>query len=47
VRDSDRRRHGLVGMADRVTALGGRLAIDSPPAGGTRVTATFPFRVEA
>jgi signal transduction histidine kinase len=39
--------HGLVGMADRVTALGGRLEIDTPPAGGTRITATFPFRVEA
>jgi signal transduction histidine kinase len=39
--------HGLVGMADRVTALGGRLDIDSPPAGGTRITATFPLRVEA
>jgi signal transduction histidine kinase len=39
--------HGLVGMADRVTALGGRLEIDSPPAGGTRVTATFPLPVEA
>jgi signal transduction histidine kinase len=39
--------HGLVGMADRVTALGGRLEIDSPPGGGTRVTATFPLSVEA
>jgi PAS domain S-box-containing protein len=35
--------HGLVGMADRVTALGGRLAIESPAAGGTRVTATLPL----
>jgi signal transduction histidine kinase len=39
--------HGLVGMADRVTALGGRLEIDSPPGGGTRVNATFPLSVEA
>jgi len=39
--------HGLVGIADRVTALGGRLEIDSPPAGGTHITATFPLRVEA
>ena len=39
--------HGLVGMADRVTALGGRLDVESPPAGGTHVTATFPLRVEA
>jgi signal transduction histidine kinase len=39
--------HGLVGMADRVTALGGRLEIDSPPAGGTRIAVTFPLPVEA
>jgi signal transduction histidine kinase len=39
--------HGLVGMADRVTALGGRLEIDSPPAGGTRIAASFPLPVEA
>jgi signal transduction histidine kinase len=38
--------HGLVGMADRVTALGGRLEIDSPLAGGTRTTATFQLRDE-
>ena len=44
---ADPKGHGLVGMADRVTALGGRLEIDSPPAGGTRVTATFPLPVEA
>jgi PAS domain S-box-containing protein len=35
--------HGLVGMADRVTALGGRLAIESPSGGGTRVAATLPL----
>jgi signal transduction histidine kinase len=35
--------HGLLGMADRVTALGGRLAIDSPPRGGTRLAATLPL----
>jgi signal transduction histidine kinase len=39
--------HGLVGMVDRVTALGGRLEIATPTAGGTRVTATFPLPVEA
>ena len=39
--------HGLVGIADRVTALGGRLDVESPSAGGTHVTATFPLRVEA
>jgi signal transduction histidine kinase len=33
---------GLRGMTDRVHALGGRLHIDSPPAGGTRVRAELP-----
>ena len=37
---------GLVGMDDRVTALGGRLNIESPPGGGTRVAATVPLRAE-
>jgi GAF domain-containing protein len=35
--------HGLVGMGDRVTALGGRLKIESPARGGTVVTATLPL----
>jgi PAS domain S-box-containing protein len=36
--------HGLVGMADRVAALEGRLKIESPVHGrGTRVTATLPL----
>jgi signal transduction histidine kinase/CHASE3 domain sensor protein len=36
--------HGLVGMADRATALGGRLEVQSPAGGGgTRVTATLPL----
>ena len=34
--------HGLVGMDDRVTALGGRLEIDSPAGGGTLVAVTLP-----
>jgi PAS domain S-box-containing protein len=34
--------HGLVGLGDRVTALGGRLSIDSPQGGGTVVTAELP-----
>ena len=34
---------GLVGISDRVTALGGRLDIDSPPGGGTRLAATLPL----
>jgi signal transduction histidine kinase len=33
---------GLVGLADRVEAQGGRLTIDSPPGGGTRVEAVLP-----
>ena len=35
--------HGLVGMNDRVTALGGQLSVDSPASGGTRVAATLPI----
>jgi signal transduction histidine kinase len=35
--------HGLVGMSDRVTALGGRLKIESPASGGTLVAATLPL----
>jgi signal transduction histidine kinase len=35
--------HGLVGMGDRLTALGGRLTIESPPGAGTLVAATLPF----
>jgi PAS domain S-box-containing protein len=35
--------HGLVGMADRVTALGGRLTVESPPGNGTLVAATLPL----
>jgi signal transduction histidine kinase len=35
--------HGLVGMSDRVAALGGELAIESPPGGGTILRATLPL----
>jgi len=35
--------HGLVGMRDRVTTLGGRLEIDSPAGGGTLVAASLPL----
>ena len=35
--------HGLVGMRDRVAALGGRLEIDSPAGGGTLLAATLPL----
>jgi signal transduction histidine kinase len=31
-------------MDDRVTALGGRLTITSPPDGGTLVSAVVPLR---
>jgi signal transduction histidine kinase len=34
---------GLVGLNDRLAALGGRLSVDSPPSQGTRVTATLPL----
>ena len=34
---------GLAGLADRVTALGGRLEVQSPPGGGTVVRARLPF----
>jgi signal transduction histidine kinase len=33
---------GLRGLADRVEALGGRLIIDSPASGGTRIEARIP-----
>jgi signal transduction histidine kinase len=35
--------HGLVGLRDRATALGGHLNIESPPGGGTLVFATLPL----
>jgi signal transduction histidine kinase len=35
---------GLRGLADRVEALGGRLLVDSPPGGGTRVLAEIPCK---
>ena len=34
---------GLRGLADRVAALGGRLAVDSPAGGGTTVRADLPI----
>jgi signal transduction histidine kinase len=34
--------HGLVGLRDRATALGGRLSIESPAGGGTVVAASLP-----
>jgi signal transduction histidine kinase len=34
---------GLSGLADRVAALDGTLEVDSPPGGGTRITARIPL----
>ena len=34
---------GLVGLADRLAVLAGRLEVDSPPGGGTRLTAAIPL----
>ena len=34
---------GLVGIGDRVTALGGRFTVESPAGGGTVLTATLPI----
>ena len=42
VRAAHRGRLGLVGMAERVRLLGGRLAVDSRPGGPTTVSATIP-----
>jgi signal transduction histidine kinase len=38
---------GIQGLRDRVGALGGRLAIESPAGGGTRMVATIPLVVQA
>jgi signal transduction histidine kinase len=35
--------HGLVGMKDRVTALGGSLEVESPAGRGTLLSATLPL----
>jgi signal transduction histidine kinase len=44
---ADPQGHGLLGMSDRVTALGGQLKIVSPPAGGALVAASLPLRSQA
>jgi signal transduction histidine kinase len=33
---------GLIGLSDRVEALGGRIRLSSPPGGGTSIEATIP-----
>jgi signal transduction histidine kinase len=38
---------GLVGLIDRVTALGGAFDIQSVPGAGTRITAEFPLHPES
>jgi signal transduction histidine kinase len=35
---------GLLGLNDRVAAMGGRLEIESPPGDGTRIAATLPLQ---
>jgi signal transduction histidine kinase len=40
--DADPRGHGLLGIKDRVAALGGRLRIESPPGAGTRLSVELP-----
>ena len=39
---ADKEGAGLRGLADRVEALGGRLALDSPAGSGTRLRAEIP-----
>ncbi len=38
---------GLVGLIDRVEALGGRFALDSPPGEGTRLSIQLPLTLQA
>jgi PAS domain S-box-containing protein len=38
---------GLVGLIDRVEALGGRFALDSPPGAGTRISIELPLAAQA
>jgi signal transduction histidine kinase len=37
---------GLVGLTDRVEALGGSISIESPPGAGTYITAELPLELE-
>jgi signal transduction histidine kinase len=34
---------GLLGMQDRLAGLDGRLTVESPPGGGTVITASIPL----
>jgi signal transduction histidine kinase len=38
---------GLVGLKDRVAALGGRISLESPPGGGTSLEVELPLVAEA
>jgi signal transduction histidine kinase len=38
-----RRGSGLTGLRDRIEALGGRIKIESPPEGGTRIEVEIPI----
>ena len=40
---ADPRGSGLAGLADRVEVLGGRLLVEAPPEGGTRIVAELPL----
>jgi signal transduction histidine kinase len=33
----------MLGLADRIDALGGSLEVDSPPGAGTRISARLPL----
>jgi PAS domain S-box-containing protein len=39
---ADRSGHGLVGLGDRVAAIGGQLVVESPESGGTLLAALLP-----
>ena len=38
---------GIVGLTDRVTALGGTIRLESPPGQGTHITVELPLEPEA
>jgi signal transduction histidine kinase len=37
---------GIIGLTDRVEALGGSISVESPPGEGTRITAELPRELE-
>jgi signal transduction histidine kinase len=42
--ETEAARFGLMGMRERVQALGGRFELDSRPGGGVRVGASIPLQ---